>query len=91
MQTVTNRIWVLTLLPAWPFSQLKTDLLLSSGLGEELKRLGSKFLTQHRLIVICRLDPLDPLKFTVSDICLIWRNDPPDDVFRIGRRIQLGK
>ena len=67
MQTVTNRIWVLTLLPAWPFSQLKTDLLLSSGLGEELKRLRSKFLTQHRLIVICRLDPIpyDPIPYKI--------------------------
>jgi 2'-5' RNA ligase len=31
------------------------------------------------------------VKFTVSDICLIWRNDPPDDAFRVDRNIQLGK
>ena len=31
------------------------------------------------------------LKFRVSQIHLIWRNDPPDDVFRVGRSVQLGK
>lgn len=30
------------------------------------------------------------IRFTVSEIFLIWRNDPPDDVFRIGKSIQLG-
>jgi len=32
-----------------------------------------------------------PLQFQVAEICLIWRGDPPDDVFRIDRRISLGK
>jgi len=30
-----------------------------------------------------------PVRFAVSDVCLIWRNDPPDDVFRVGRRVPL--
>jgi hypothetical protein len=31
-----------------------------------------------------------PLAFTLSHVCLIWRNDPPDDVFRIGPVLSLG-
>jgi 2'-5' RNA ligase len=31
-----------------------------------------------------------PLGFPVSRISLIWRGDPPDDVFRVDRRIELG-
>lgn len=30
------------------------------------------------------------LRFTVSEVCLIWRSARPDDVFRIARRIRLG-
>jgi 2'-5' RNA ligase len=30
------------------------------------------------------------LTFTVSQVHLIWRNDPPDDVFRIGPVLYLG-
>jgi 2'-5' RNA ligase len=32
-----------------------------------------------------------PLAFTLSHVYLIWRNDPPDDVFRIGVTVSLGK
>jgi 2'-5' RNA ligase len=31
-----------------------------------------------------------PIQFKVSEIQLIWRNDPPDDVFRTGHRVRLG-
>jgi 2'-5' RNA ligase len=31
-----------------------------------------------------------PIRFRASEISLIWRNDPPDDVFRMGRSVQLG-
>ncbi|MBI2311824.1 MAG: 2'-5' RNA ligase family protein [Betaproteobacteria bacterium] len=31
-----------------------------------------------------------PLAFAVRDACLIWRADPPEDVFRVERRIPLG-
>jgi 2'-5' RNA ligase len=31
-----------------------------------------------------------PIRFAVSKVALIWRKDPPDDVFRIGRWIPLG-
>ena len=31
-----------------------------------------------------------PLAFTLAHIYLIWRNDPPDDVFRIGPVLSLG-
>ena len=31
-----------------------------------------------------------PLRFTLTTICLIWRNDPPDDVFRSGSVLSLG-
>lgn len=31
-----------------------------------------------------------PLTFTVTRVSLIWRNDPPDDVFRVDRHIALG-
>jgi 2'-5' RNA ligase len=30
------------------------------------------------------------VQFQVSEASLIWRNDPPDDVFRVGRTIPLG-
>ena len=26
-----------------------------------------------------------PVRFAVEAVCLIWRNEPPDDVFRVGR------
>ena len=32
----------------------------------------------------------EPLKWTVDKVSLIWRNDPPDDVFRIDSEILLG-
>jgi 2'-5' RNA ligase len=31
-----------------------------------------------------------PLTFTASEISLIWRGEPPDDVFRIGETVGLG-
>jgi 2'-5' RNA ligase len=31
-----------------------------------------------------------PLSFTVTRVCLIWRNNPPDDVFRVGPVLPLG-
>lgn len=31
-----------------------------------------------------------PLAFTVTQVCLIWRNNPPDDVFRVGPVLPLG-
>ncbi|MEM8534175.1 MAG: 2'-5' RNA ligase family protein [Chloroflexota bacterium] len=31
-----------------------------------------------------------PLIFQVATISLIWRNDPPDDVFRVGEELVLG-
>ena len=31
-----------------------------------------------------------PLAFTLSHVYLIWRSDPPDDVFRIGVMVSLG-
>ena len=32
-----------------------------------------------------------PLMFTVKDINLIWRNQPPDDIFRVGRKVHVGE
>jgi poly(A) polymerase len=31
-----------------------------------------------------------PLAFTLAHVYLIWRNDPPDDIFRIGPVLSLG-
>jgi 2'-5' RNA ligase len=31
-----------------------------------------------------------PIRFEVSAVSLIWRGDPPDDVFRVGQSIRLG-
>jgi 2'-5' RNA ligase len=31
-----------------------------------------------------------PCTFWVDQVCLIWRNQPPDDVYRVGERIGLG-
>jgi RNA 2',3'-cyclic 3'-phosphodiesterase len=31
-----------------------------------------------------------PIVFTVRNINLIWRGEPPDDVFRIGQTVRLG-
>lgn len=31
-----------------------------------------------------------PLSFAVNEVSLIWRNPPPDDVFRIDRAVRLG-
>ena len=32
----------------------------------------------------------DPIIFQVESVNLIWRNDPPDDVFRVGHTVHLG-
>jgi 2'-5' RNA ligase len=32
-----------------------------------------------------------PLTFMTSEISLIWRGEPPDDVFRVDRTVGLGK
>lgn len=32
----------------------------------------------------------EPLQFEVREIHLLWRNDPPDDIFQIERTIALG-
>lgn len=32
-----------------------------------------------------------PLTFPVKEISLIWRNQPPDDVFRVGQKVQVGE
>jgi len=31
-----------------------------------------------------------PIRFGVSGIGLIWREEPPDDIFRMGREVRLG-
>ena len=31
-----------------------------------------------------------PIRFQVAAVSLIWRDDPPDDVFRIGHAVRLG-
>ncbi len=31
-----------------------------------------------------------PLRFRVAAVSLIWRDDPPDDVFRVGYTVRLG-
>jgi 2'-5' RNA ligase len=31
-----------------------------------------------------------PLRFWASGVTLIWRNDPPDDAFRVGEFVKLG-
>jgi hypothetical protein len=31
-----------------------------------------------------------PLRFVVSGINLIWRSEPPDDVFRVAATVTLG-
>jgi len=33
----------------------------------------------------------NPISFTVDQVSLIWRNDPPDDAFRLDRTIPLAK
>jgi hypothetical protein len=31
-----------------------------------------------------------PVRFGVKDVSLIWRNEPPDDVFRVAETIAFG-
>jgi 2'-5' RNA ligase len=31
-----------------------------------------------------------PIAFTAAEVSLIWRREPPDDVFRVGQRVSLG-
>lgn len=31
-----------------------------------------------------------PCTFWVDQVCLIWRNEPPDDIYRVGHRLSLG-
>jgi hypothetical protein len=32
-----------------------------------------------------------PLAFVVSEVSMIWRNERPDDIFRVGQFISLGR
>ncbi len=45
--------------------------------------------TMSRLVAALQND-WSPVQFTVMDVCLIWRNDPPDDIFRVAQRLPLG-
>jgi 2'-5' RNA ligase len=45
--------------------------------------------TMLRLVAALQND-WSPVQFTVADVCLIWRNDPPDDQFRVAQRLPLG-
>ncbi len=36
-------------------------------------------------------DHWSPLSFVVNKVNLIWRNPPPDDVFRVDRAVRLGR
>jgi 2'-5' RNA ligase len=31
-----------------------------------------------------------PIRFVLDSVYMIWRNDPPDDAFRVGTRCELG-
>jgi hypothetical protein len=31
-----------------------------------------------------------PISFTLKQVHMLWRNDPPDDIFRIGPVLSLG-
>lgn len=31
-----------------------------------------------------------PVSFTAREVSMIWRNDPPDDIFRVDRTVPLG-
>ena len=33
----------------------------------------------------------EPASFAATEVQLIWRGDPPDDVFRVGERLALGR
>ena len=33
----------------------------------------------------------EPLQFTATRVSLIWRSEPPDDVFRVDRQMPLGR
>lgn len=32
----------------------------------------------------------EPVSFRVTEVSLVWRGDPPDDVFRVGAAVPLG-
>jgi len=42
------------------------------------------------LVVSALQNEWTPIQFKASEVHLIWRNEPPDDVFRVGHRIRLG-
>ncbi len=33
----------------------------------------------------------EPVSFEAAEVQLIWRGDPPEDVFRVGERLELGR
>jgi 2'-5' RNA ligase len=33
----------------------------------------------------------EPVTFSAAEVQLIWREDPPDDIFRVGERLALGR
>ncbi len=36
------------------------------------------------------LENWKPIRFTALEVCFIWRDSPPEDVFRVARRFVLG-
>ncbi len=46
---------------------------------------------QRNSVLAKLVEQWKPLHFAVRDVALIWRNEPPDDVFRIAERIPFGQ
>ena len=45
---------------------------------------------QRRALQQALQEAWQPLAFTAREISLIWRGEPPDDMFRIGQTVRLG-
>jgi 2'-5' RNA ligase len=87
--------------PAQPLVELQTALWRVVPDCDDVRRYGSGYTPhlsvgqargrQSALALIAGLqESWRPYTFRVDQVCLIWRNQPPDDIYRVGERIRLG-
>ena len=88
--------------PAEPVAALQAAVMRVTPNCDDVARFAGGF-TPHLSVGQARGEPImqklrerlqaawKPLRFPISEFCLIWRGDtPPDDAFRVGCKVRLG-
>lgn len=87
--------------PEEPIIDLQTALWRAVPECDEVRRFGNGFTPHLSVGQVRGRKPIDlladlkegwtPIRLRVSEVSLIWRDDPPNDFFRVERRVTLGR